>query len=116
MNVHTKRVYDPPAKSDGLRVLVDRLWPRGLSKEAAKIDIWAKELAPSHELRKWFHGEDGNFAEFKERYRRELRANPAEALALRKQIGRRKSTFVYATKDSAHNHAQLLGAFLETLR
>ncbi len=115
MNLRTKRVYDPPAKTDGLRVLVDRLWPRGLSKDAAKVDIWAKELAPSHELRKWFHGDGGNFAEFKKRYRRELSAKETEALALRKQIGRRKATFLYATKDSAHNHAQLLAAFLETL-
>lgn len=103
--------YDSPAKSDGLRVLVDRLWPRGRSKDKAKVDIWAKELAPSHELRKWFHSEEGTFAEFKKRYRRELRTNKQEARALRKQIGRRKD----ATKDSVHNHAQLLGAFLEEL-
>ena len=115
MTIHTKRVYDPPVGSDGLRVLVDRLWPRGLSKDDAKIDIWAKELAPSHDLRKWFHSDEGTFAEFKKRYRRELQALEEEARSLRKEIGRRKVTFVYATKDSAHNHAQLLGAFLEEL-
>ena len=83
MNVAIKRVYDPLERNDGLRVLVDRLWPRGLSKDAAQIDIWAKELAPSHELRK--------------------------------AIGRRKATFLYASKAEAHNHAQLLKAYLETL-
>ena len=83
MNVAIKRVYEPVERNDGLRVLVDRLWPRGLSKDAAQVDIWAKELAPSHELRK--------------------------------AIGRRKATFLYASKAEAHNHAQLLKADLETL-
>ena len=115
MNVRIKRVYDPVETSDGLRVLVDRLWPRGLSKAAAKIDLWPKSLAPSHELRRWFHGEDGSWTDFKRRYKKELAARTAEALELRKQIGRRRATFVYATKTETHNHAQLLRAFLESL-
>lgn len=115
MNVQVKRVYDPKGRSDGLRILVDRLWPRGLSKTAAEIDVWAKELAPSHELRRWFHGDEGTWPEFKKRYRKELSARRAEAEGLKGRIGRRKATFVYASKAEAHNHAQLLKAFLEKL-
>ena len=115
MKVQVKRVYEPVEESDGLRVLVDRLWPRGLSKASAKIDIWAKELAPSTELRRWFHGEEGSWGEFKRRYRRELGTLHEEATALRKQIGRRRATFLYATKAEAHNHAELLRAYLEKL-
>ena len=116
MNLRAKRVYDTPSKSDGLRVLVDRLWPRGLSKDAARVDIWAKELAPSHELRKWFHGDEGSFVEFERRYQRELRTRVEEARALRDEIGRRKATFLYATRDEAHNHARLLIRYVESLR
>ncbi|NNK09082.1 MAG: DUF488 family protein [Myxococcales bacterium] len=115
MNIAIKRGYEPPHRNDGLRVLVDRLWPRGLSKDAAQIDIWAKELAPSHELRRWFHGDEGNWTGFKSRYRKELSARLPDAEALRKKIGRRKATFLYATKAEAHNHAQLLEAYLEKL-
>lgn len=115
MKLQVRRVYDSPAKTDGLRVLVDRLWPRGLSKEAASVDIWAKEIAPSHELRRWFHSDEGDFAEFRKRYRKELRANEEQARLLRKQIGRRNATLLYATKADAHNHAQLVKQFLEGL-
>lgn len=115
MNIQVKRAYDPAEASDGLRILVDRLWPRGLSKGSAKIDRWAKELAPSDELRRWFHGDAGSWGELKRRYRKELSAKKEEALELRRYIGRRKATFLYATKDEAHNHAQLLKAYLESL-
>ncbi|MEM7138973.1 MAG: DUF488 family protein [Myxococcota bacterium] len=115
MNVLIKRVYDPTVPGDGLRVLVDRLWPRGLSKERAAIDVWAKELAPSTALRRWFHSDDGNWIEFKRRYRQELSQRRDEAAALQSQIGGQKATFLYATKAEAHNHAQLLKAFLEGL-
>lgn len=115
MNVRIKRVYDPAEKCDGIRVLVDRLWPRGLSKADAKIDLWPKELAPSHELRRWFHGEEGNWPEFQKRYRKELVAREAEARELSEQIGKQRATFVYATKNEQHNHAQLLKAHLESL-
>ena len=115
MNTGIKRVYEPVERSDGMRVLVDRLWPRGLSKDAAQIDVWAKELAPSHELRRWFHSDEGNWAGFKRRYRKELSARRPDAEALRKTIGRRKATFLYASKAEAHNHAQLLKAYLEEL-
>lgn len=115
MNIGIKRVYDPVEPRDGLRVLVDRLWPRGLSKDAAQIDVWAKELAPSHELRRWFHSHEGNWAGFKSRYRKELSGLRPGAEALRKTIGRRKATFLYASKVEEHNHAQLLRAYLEKL-
>ncbi len=115
MNVQVKRVYDPVERGDGFRVLVDRLWPRGLSKEDAEIDLWVKDLAPSTELRRWFHSDAGNWAEFKKRYNRELSAHEDAAIELRKQIGPRKATFLYASKAVAHNHAQLLKAHLEKL-
>jgi len=115
MNVQIKRVYDPVERGDGFRVLVDRLWPRGLSKKDAEIDLWVKDLAPSTELRRWFHSEAGTWTEFKKRYNRELSAHKDAAIELRKRIGRRKATFVYASKVVAHNHAQLLKAHLEKL-
>ena len=94
MNIAIMRVYEPVERGDGLRVLVDRLWPRGLSKHAAEIDIWAEELAPSHELRRWFHGDEGNWAGFRTRYRKELSALRPQAEPLRKKIGRGKATFL----------------------
>jgi uncharacterized protein YeaO (DUF488 family) len=115
MNVQAKRVYESVGHQDGLRVLVDRLWPRGLSKADARIDLWAKELAPSHELRRWFHSAEGTWSEFKKRYRKELSGNRVEAEKLRQEIGRRKATFLYASRDEAHNHAQLLSAHLADL-
>lgn len=115
MNLKVKRVYEPVERNDGLRVLVDRLWPRGLSKADAKIALWAKELAPSHDLRRWFHSDEGEWPEFKKRYRKELSDHRAEAEKLRKEIGRRKATLLYASKAEAHNHAQLLKAYIERL-
>ncbi|MGB5810513.1 MAG: DUF488 family protein [Polyangiales bacterium] len=115
MKIGAKRVYEAAAPGDGMRVLVDRLWPRGLSKEVARIDHWAKELAPSTELRRWFHSPDGEWAEFRKRYRRELSARKDAAKALRELIGNDKATFLYATKADSHNHAQLLIAFLGRL-
>ena len=115
MNIGIKRVYEPPERRDGIRVLVDRLWPRGLSKADAAIDVWAKDLAPSHELRRWFHSEDGSWPEFKKRYRKELSGRRAEAASLKKAIGSRKATFLYATKADSHNHAQLLESYLRRL-
>lgn len=115
VQVRIKRVYEPVEPGDGVRVLVDRLWPRGLSKKAAKVDVWAKELAPSTELRKWFHSEEGEWSEFKKRYRRELSARKEAATELRTKLGAKRVTFLYATKAEAQNHAQLLKAFLERL-
>jgi uncharacterized protein YeaO (DUF488 family) len=111
----TKRAYDPPSSKDGIRILVDRLWPRGLRKDAAALDLWAKELAPTPSLRKWFDHRPERFAEFKRRYHAELKGNPAVADVLR-GIGKAKATLLYAAKDPAMNHAAVLAEFLRTSR
>jgi uncharacterized protein YeaO (DUF488 family) len=107
MTISIKRAYEPPAKSDGLRVLVDRLWPRGVTKAKAGIDLWLKDLAPSTELRKWFGHDPGKWAEFQERYRAELKDNPALA-ELRTHAHRGHVTLVYSAKDELHNDAVVL--------
>jgi len=94
----TKRAYDPPSSKDGIRILVDRLWPRGLRKDAAALDLWAKDLAPTTSLRKWFDHRPERFAEFKRRYRGELESNPAVPDVLRR-IGKAKVSLLYAAKD-----------------
>jgi uncharacterized protein YeaO (DUF488 family) len=110
-----KRVYDPPSSGDGVRILVDRLWPRGLRKEAAALDHWAKDVAPSPSLRKWFDHRPERFAEFKRRYRDELKANPAVPDTLR-EIGKRKATLLYAAKNPEINQAVVLADFLNGAR
>ena len=112
MNIQLKRAYEAPAKSDGQRVLVDRLWPRGVAKANAALDGWLKDVAPSTELRKWFGHDPDKWTEFKQRYRKELKDNPAwdELVALAKKG---TLTLVYAAKDSAHNEAVVLKSLLE---
>ena len=112
MNVMLKRAYESPAMSDGERILVDRLWPRGLAKVKAKIDLWLKDVAPSTELRQWFGHDPEKWSEFKKRYRAELKNNPAlsELQALSRQ---RDVTLVYAAKDQLHNEAVVLKEILE---
>jgi uncharacterized protein YeaO (DUF488 family) len=106
-----KRVYLPAAEDDGWRILVDRLWPRGLRKDDAAINEWLKEVAPSPELLKWFAHDPAHWAEFQERYRAELQANPAvEALAAR--VAKGPVTLLYAAHDEEHNHALVLAAYL----
>ncbi len=106
--ITTKRIYLPAADADGYRVLVDRLWPRGLRKEDARIDLWAKELAPSGELRKWFGHKPERFEQFSKRYAEELKANP-NAQPLLDEISRHdRVTLLYAAKDEAHNNAAVL--------
>ncbi|MDE1945128.1 MAG: DUF488 family protein, partial [Patescibacteria group bacterium] len=115
MTTKTKRVYDAPAKSDGYRILADRLWPRGVSKADAAVDWWAKELAPSSELREWYHAKpDERFAEFTRRYRAELAANrkALRALAAEKLGRRTRATLLTANKEVAHSHLPTLAAFL----
>ena len=107
-----KRVYDPPEAQDGYRVLVDRLWPRGMTKEAAHLDLWAKDLAPSPDLRKEFNHQPERFAEFTHHYLSELAHNPAVA-AFRAELKRPKVTLLYGAHDRANNHALVLKAFLE---
>jgi uncharacterized protein YeaO (DUF488 family) len=110
-SIQIKRAYEPPSPEDGKRILIDRLWPRGLSKEKAALDLWDKDIAPTTSLRKWFDHRPDRFAEFKQRYRDELKSNPAVPEILR-QIGRSKTTLVYAAHDPAVNHAVVLAAFL----
>ena len=107
-----KRAYEAPADTDGKRVLVDRMWPRGVKKEAARIDWWAKELAPSTELRRWFGHDPERFDGFARRYAEELRGS--EALAeLRRLVAEETVTLVYAAKDEEHNNARVLRDLLE---
>lgn len=111
--VGLKRVYEPRARADGYRVLVDRVWPRGISKEKAGVDRWAKELAPSTALRKWFGHDPARWREFRSRYRRELKAS-AEALTdLRARCKRQRVTLVYSARDERHNQAVVLKELLQ---
>ena len=112
MAVRAKRIYDEPVRGDGYRVLVDRLWPRGFRKDQAPIDRWAKELAPSTELRKWYGHDPEKFAEFKKRYRVELKEAKPAIDELLKEAGRRPITLVTATKDIDHSAAAVLAEHL----
>lgn len=105
-----KRVYEPPEPEDGARVLVDRLWPRGLTKEDAAIDLWAKHLAPSHELRRWFGHRPERWTEFQTRFREELKSPEAQEQleALQALVGKIRITLLYAARDEAMNNAQAL--------
>ena len=108
MKTAIKRVYDPALKTDGQRILIDRLWPRGLSKENAAIDIWLKEIAPSTELRKWFAHDPAKMQEFSRRYILELEQNPAPLNELKQFIKKGKVTLLYAAKNAECNHAVVL--------
>src|ERR1700721_2043152 len=108
MNLRTKRVYDQPGDDDGRRILVDRLWPRGLSKEKARVDLWLKEVAPSTELRKWFGHDPGKWPEFKARYKAELKHNTAQLPLLKRAVVRGPATLLYGAKDTEHNEAVVL--------
>jgi uncharacterized protein YeaO (DUF488 family) len=111
--VRVKRVYDVPSADDGVRVLVDRLWPRGLKRETAKIDLWLKDVAPSDELRRWFGHDPNRWAQFQKRYRAELAQNAEPVAALRELVkGRKPLTLLYAAKDIERNNAIVLRDFL----
>ncbi|WP_054178564.1 DUF488 domain-containing protein [Trabulsiella odontotermitis] len=114
--IQCKRVYDAPEASDGYRVLVDRLWPRGVKKESLVQDEWCKTLAPSAELRKAFHGEVIDFASFSQHYRKELDAQREEGKRLAKMADEKGLTLLYAAKNTRQNHAQVLAEWLEHLR
>ena len=111
--IRLKRAYDPPSPDDGMRVLVDRLWPRGLKRDAAKVEVWLKDVAPSAELRRWFGHDPARWAEFQRRYRAELADDPQVVATLR---GLMKSgeavTLLFAAKDTEHNNAVVLRDFL----
>ena len=106
--VRIKRAYEPPARGDGARVLVDRLWPRGVSKADAGITQWMKDVAPSSELRKWFGHDPARWEEFRRRYRAELAARKALVADLRKLARKGPLTLVYSARDQAHNQAVVL--------
>lgn len=113
MTITVKRVYDGPAPDDGARVLVDRLWPRGISKEHAHLDRWSKEVAPSTDLRTWFHHDPDRFEEFERRYRAELAGNPEVPELAELGAGDRRLTLVYSARDTEHNQALVLRDVLE---
>ncbi len=112
MEVKIKRAYEKPVSEDGKRILVDRLWPRGLTKEKANIDLWLKEIAPTTELRKWFGHDPGKWEEFKKRYRKELTKNDEQVSLLNEQHKKGVVTLVYGAKDEAHNEALVLQEWL----
>ncbi|WP_432746308.1 DUF488 domain-containing protein [Methylobacter sp. G7] len=103
-----KRVYELPDKHDGRRILVDRLWPRGLTKEKASIDLWLKDIAPSTELRKWFGHNPDRWEEFKERYLAELKSNSGQIQLLKQELDTGIVTLVYGAKDEEHNQAVVI--------
>jgi uncharacterized protein YeaO (DUF488 family) len=114
MSISVKRVYDPPSPGDGLRVLVDRLWPRGLSKSAARIDLWARELSPSNELRQWYAHDVKKWPGFKRRYFAELKTRREAVDALRRETRKRKITLLFGSKEPRLNNAFALKQILET--
>jgi uncharacterized protein YeaO (DUF488 family) len=111
--IRIKRIYDSPTKTVGFRILVDRLWPRGLSKDTAPIDLWMKEIAPSTELRKWFAHNPERWPEFKRRYFEELEAIPGVAAQVFEQARDEDVVLMYAAKDDLHNNAVCLKEYLE---
>ena len=114
MEIVLKRVYEPHEASDGFRALVDRLWPRGLSKEKAALDAWDKELAPSSELRTWFNHDPAKWAEFRQRYLEELRGNAPAVEAFKGKLrGSKRVTLLYGARDEEHNQAVVLREFLQ---
>jgi uncharacterized protein YeaO (DUF488 family) len=111
--IRLKRAYEPAAGEDGMRVLVERLWPRGVTKARLKLDRWSKDVAPSADLRKWFSHQPERWPEFRHRYFTELRANREAWQPLLNAARRRRITFVYAAHDEARNGAVALKAFLD---
>ncbi|MFF9215338.1 DUF488 domain-containing protein [Streptomyces viridosporus] len=115
MSVRVRRVHEPPEPDDGVRVLVDRLWPRGLTKEAARVDEWPKGLTPSTELRRWYHAGEGTYEEFRGRYEAELAAPEAAGLLdrVRELAGKGPVTLLTASRTPERSHAQVLARLLE---
>ena len=113
MSLRCKRVYDAPAATDGTRILVDRLWPRGLTKARARVDHWVREIAPSTELRRWYGHDPVKWPEFKRRYFAELDARPEGVEALRGLIGKRRATLLFGSKELRLNNATALVEYLQ---
>jgi len=108
MKLKIKRVYDKPAEEDGTRILVDRLWPRGLTKQKAKVDVWLKDIAPSTELRKWFAHDPEKWKEFIKKYKKELHENKEQAAILKEYLKQGTVTLVYGARDELHNEALVI--------
>ncbi|TFB22940.1 DUF488 family protein [Filobacillus milosensis] len=116
MSVKIKRIYEDASKNDGKRVLIDRVWPRGVSKEKAQLDEWLKEVAPSSELRKWFDHDPDKFNEFKKKYKKEIKENQEQKDALDQLIkwsSKGNLTLLFAAKEEKYNHAQVLKKLIE---
>lgn len=114
MTIKIKRVYDPPTPADGRRILVDRLWPRGIAKADAKIDFWMKEIAPSNALRQWYAHDPQKWPEFKRKYFAELEANRETLNAFLQQLGKGKITFLFSSKETRLNNALALKEYIES--
>ncbi len=112
--IRIKRAYEPASDTDGTRILVDRLWPRGISKERAKIDRWAKELAPSTALRQWFGHDPARWSEFQKRYKKELQASGEALREIARLAQRGTVTFVFGARDEQHNEAVVLQDVVQT--
>ena len=114
MKVEIKRVYEEPGGADGTRILVDRLWPRGLSKERARVDLWLKDIAPSTQLRKWFSHDPDKWTEFQARYRQELKSQADLLDLLKRKAAQGPITLLYGARDEAHNEAVVLQSLLHS--
>lgn len=115
IEIRVKRVYEEPEESDGRRILVDRLWARGLSKEKAKVDVWVKEIAPSTELRRWYGHDPSKWTGFKSRYAAELEANPGQVEEIMGEIQAGIVTFLYSSKEEQLNNAVALKEYIESI-
>ena len=115
-DVRVKRVYDAPGEQDGKRILVDRLWPRGLTKEKAAVDLWLKDIAPSTELRKWFRHDPAKWTEFQKRYRAEVKKNADSFSVLKREAETGRITLLFGAKDEEHNEALVLRSILDRAR
>ncbi len=116
MAIYRKRIYEPADDHDGYRVLVDRLWPRGLGKDRARLDAWCKEIAPSDELRKWFHANSACWGEFRRRYLAELKGHREELRELCQRAQSGRVTLLYASRDFDHNQAVVIQQYLKMLQ
>lgn len=114
VRIALKRIYDPPETSDGTRILVDRLWPRGLKTDAARLDLWLRDIAPSDALRRWFGHDPKRWKEFTLRYRAELKGRSAELQPIRDAMKKGPVTLLFAAKDEVHNNAMVLKEMIET--
>jgi uncharacterized protein YeaO (DUF488 family) len=113
IDIRLKRAYEPVSPADGKRILVERLWPRGVRKEQVALDEWLKDIAPSQELRRWFAHDPAKWAEFERRYLQELEGNPEQVAYLEQIVSQGPVTFVYAARDEQHNSALILKRYIE---